>query len=318
MTATAGPGISLMAEYAGLGYYAELPGVIWDIQRVGPSTGLPTRTMQGDVAFAHTLSHGDTRHVVLLPATVGEAYELGMAAFDLADRFQTPVFVLSDLDLGMNLWMADPLPYPENGFDRGKVLSAEDLERVESWGRYRDVDGDGITWRTLPGTRHVNAGFFTRGSGHDEDALYSERPEVYQRNMDRLARKHETARLHVPEPVVDEAGHPAALLAYGTTHHAVIEARDVLSAGGIEVDYIRVRALPFHAEVAAFVERHERVYVVEQNRDGQLFSLLRAELPGRLADRLVSIRHYNGVPIDARAITEPLLEAERPAAAVAV
>ena len=316
MTATAGPGISLMAEYAGLGYYAELPAVVFDVQRVGPSTGLPTRTMQGDVSFAYTLSHGDTRHVVLLPATATEAYSLGMQAFDLADRLQTPVFVLSDLDLGMNLWMTEPLPYPENGFDRGKVLSAEQLDDVETWGRYRDVDGDGIPWRTLPGTAHPNAGYFTRGSGHDEEARYSERPEVYQRNLDRLARKHETARTMVPAPVVEESGNPVALLAFGTTHHAVIEARELLDAQSIRTDYLRLRALPFSPEVAAFIERHERVYVVEQNRDGQVFTLLRAELPGRLAERLSSIRHYNGVPIDAHAITDPLLEAERPAAAV--
>lgn len=319
MTATAGPGLSLMAEYAGLGYYAELPGVIWDIQRVGPSTGLPTRTMQGDVSFAYTLSHGDTRHIVLLPGTAQEAYELGMAAFDLADRFQTPVFVLSDLDLGMNLWMSDPFPYPENGFDRGKVLSAADLETVESWGRYRDVDGDGIPFRTLPGTAHANAGYFTRGSGHDEDARYSERPEVYQRNLDRVARKHETARDFVPKPIIEEDGNPVAILAYGTTHHAVVEARDILSdEAGLHIDYMRVRALPFSPEVAPFIERHDRVYCVEQNRDAQLMGLLRAELPGRLADRLHSVRHYNGVPIDARAITDSVLEAERPATAVAV
>ena len=318
MTATSGPGLSLMAEYAGLGYYAEIPAVVFDIQRVGPSTGLPTRTMQGDVASAYTLSHGDTRHVVLLPGTVTEAYELGQQAFDLADRLQTPVFVLSDLDLGMNFWMTEPLAYPQQGFDRGKVLDAEDLQRVESWGRYRDVDGDGIPWRTLPGTPDPRAGYFTRGSGHDEEARYSERPEVYQRNLDRLARKHETARSLVPAPIIDEAGTPAAILAYGTTHHAVVEARDLLRDAGVEVDYLRLRALPFSPEVADFIERHERVYVVEQNRDGQVHGLLRAELPAHLVGRLHSIRHYNGVSIDAAVITEPLLHAERPAAAVAV
>lgn len=311
MTATSGPGISLMAEYAGFGYYAEIPGVIWDVQRVGPATGLPTRTMQGDLQFVATLSHGDTRHVVLLPATVAEVYELGQRAFDLAERLQTPVFVLSDLDLGMNLWVTDPLPYPEAPFDRGKVLTAEDLERLGSWGRYRDVDGDGICWRTLPGTPHPAAGYFTRGSGHDEEALYSERPEVYQRMVDRLARKYETARALVPEPVVDDAGHAVGLIAFGSTHHAVVEARDQLAEAEVATDYCRVRALPLRAEVEAFVERHERVYVVEQNRDGQLWQLLRSELPGRLSDRLRSIRHYNGVPIDAAAISEPVLAAER-------
>ncbi len=311
MTATSGPGLSLMAEYAGFGYYAELPGVIFDVQRAGPSTGLPTRTLQGDVAFAYTLSHGDTKHIVLLPATVEEAYELGMDAFDLAERFQTPVFVLSDLDLGMNVWMAQPLAYPDRPFDRGKVLTAADLERVESWGRYADPDGDGIPYRTLPGTPSAKAGYFTRGSGHDEFARYSESAEVFARNLDRLARKHETARLAVPQPSIDESGHATAILAYGTTHHAVVEARDRMRAAGLEVDYLRVRALPFSPEVAAFVARHERVYVVEQNRDGQLYGLLRTDLPAADVARLQSIRHYNGVPIDAAVIAEPLLEAER-------
>lgn len=317
MTSTSGPGLSLMAEWAGYGYYAEVPGVIFDVQRAGPSTGLPTRTMQADVAFAYHLSHGDTKHVVLLPGTVLEAYEFAMDAFDLADRFQTPVFVLSDLDLGMNSWMTKPLPYPEKPFDRGKVLNAADLSKVDSWGRYRDVDRDGIPYRTLPGTQHPNAGFFTRGTGHDEEARYSEQPEVWQRNLDRLTRKHDTARTSVPQPVVEEKGRNVAILAYGTTHHAVVEARDMLAESGIEVDYLRVRALPFSPEVAAFITRHERVYVVEQNRDGQLYSLLRAELPTHLIGRLQSIRHYNGVPIDAHAIVDPLLEAERTPAVVA-
>jgi 2-oxoglutarate ferredoxin oxidoreductase subunit alpha len=317
-TSTSGPGLSLMAEFAGLGYYAELPAVVFDVQRVGPSTGLPTRTMQGDLSFAYTLSHGDTRHIVLLPGSAEENYELAMEAFDLADRFQTPVFVLTDLDLGMNLWMARPLAYPERPFDRGKVLSAEDLERAERWGRYRDVDDDGIPYRTLPGTNHPEAGYFTRGSGHDEDARYSERPEVYQRVLDRLAHKHETARLHVPAPVTEDGGNEVGILAFGSSHFAVVESRDQLRDGGLETDYMRLRALPLSPEVTEFVERHPRVYVVEQNRDGQLFTLLRQELPGRLADRLHSIRHYNGVPIDAHAITDPLLAAERPRAAVAV
>ncbi len=312
MTSTSGPGLSLMAEFAGLGYYAELPGVIFDVQRAGPSTGLPTRTLQGDVQFAYTLSHGDTKHIVLLPGTVAEAYEFGMQAFDLADRFQTPVFVLSDLDLGMNLWMTPPLEYPEKPFDRGKVLGAEELATVESWGRYKDLEGDGIPYRTVPGTEHPLAGYFTRGSGHDEYARYSENPDVYRTNLDRLARKHETARAFGPQPLSDETGNAVAILAYGTTHHAVAEARDRLRDAGIETDYLRVRALPLSPEVRAFIERHERVYVVEQNRDGQLHAILRTELPGDLVDRLRSIRHYNGVPIDAAAITQPLLTAEEP------
>ena len=318
MTSTSGPGISLMAEYAGFGYFAEVPGVIFDVQRAGPSTGLPTRTMQGDVSFAYTLSHGDTKHIVLLPATVSEAYEFAMEAFDLAERFQTPVFVLSDLDLGMNSWLTTPLRYPEKPFDRGKVLGADDLGSMKSWGRYRDVDKDGIAYRTLPGTKHPGAGFFTRGTGHDEEARYSEMPEVWQRNLDRLSRKHDTARTVVPAPVVDEKkSRKAAILAYGTTHHAIVEARDFLLDAGVELNYMRVRALPLSPEVATFVQRHERVYVVEQNRDGQLYGILRTELPTHLIGRLESIRHYNGVPIDAHAVIDPLLAQERPPAVIA-
>jgi 2-oxoglutarate ferredoxin oxidoreductase subunit alpha len=318
MTSTSGPGISLMAEYAGYGYFAEVPGVIFDVQRAGPSTGLPTRTMQGDVSFAYTLSHGDTKHLVLLPATVAEAYELSMEAFDLAERFQTPVFVLSDLDLGMNAWLTPPLSYPEKPFDRGKVLGADDMSSMKSWGRYRDVDKDGIGYRTLPGTDHPGAGFFTRGTGHDEEARYSELPEVWQRNLDRLNRKTETARTAVPAPVVAEkTTTKIAILAYGTTHHAVVEALDFLRESGIELNYMRVRALPLSPDVATFVKRHDRVYVVEQNRDGQLYGILRTELPTHLIGRLESIRHYNGVPIDAHAIIDPLLDAERAPAVVA-
>lgn len=317
MTSTSGPGISLMAEYAGYGYFAEVPGVIFDVQRAGPSTGLPTRTMQGDVAFAYNLSHGDTKHIVLLPATIQEAYEFAMEAFDLAERFQTPVFVLTDLDLGMNSWLSSPLPYPEKSFDRGKVLTAEDLNRVPSWGRYRDVDKDGIPYRTLPGTKHSSAGFFTRGTGHDEEARYSELPEVWKRNLDRLVRKHETARTAVPAPILAGKGQRIAILAYGTTHHAVVEALDRLREAGLKVDYLRVRALPLSPEIATFIQRHDRVYVVEQNRDGQLYGILRTELPTHLVQRLESIVHYNGVPIDAHAIIDPLLGAERAPAVVA-
>jgi 2-oxoglutarate ferredoxin oxidoreductase subunit alpha len=274
--------------------------------------------MQADVAFAYTLSHGDTKHIILLPATVAEAYEFAMESFDLAERFQTPVFVLSDLDLGMNAWLTPPLRYPEKPFDRGKVLGADDLGSIKGWGRYRDLDKDGITYRTLPGTKHPNAGFFTRGTGHDEEARYSEMPEVWQRNLDRLVRKHDTARAAVPAPLVEEKKNcKIAILAYGTTHHAAVEARDYLREAGIEFNYMRLRALPLSPEVASFVKRHDRVYVVEQNRDGQLYGILRTELPTHLIGRLESIRHYNGVPIDARSIIDPLLEEERRPAVVA-
>jgi 2-oxoglutarate ferredoxin oxidoreductase subunit alpha len=313
MTSTSGPGISLMAEFSGLAYYAEVPVVIFDIQRIGPSTGLPTRTSQADLAFAYTLSHGDTKHLVLLPGSVKECYEMAMQAFDLADRFQTPVFVLSDLDLGMNLWMTHPFEYPEKPFDRGKVLSAKELERLQGdWGRYRDVDGDGITFRTLPGTDHPLAGYFTRGSGHDEQARYTEDAEAYARNMDRLVRKHNTARAAMPQPIVDEtAASRVGLIGHGSTDAAIIEGRHQLAAAGLALDYLRVRALPLATEVVCgFVERHERVYVIEQNRDGQLYDLMRLELPGELVGRLRSIRHYDGQPIPAEAVTRPLLELE--------
>jgi 2-oxoglutarate ferredoxin oxidoreductase subunit alpha len=312
MTSTSGPGISLMAEFAGLGYYAEVPVVIFDIQRIGPSTGLPTRTSQADIGFAYTLSHGDTKHIVLIPGSVEECYELGRDAFDYADRFQTPVFVLSDLDLGMNLWMTPEFKYPDKPFDRGKVLSKGDLERLAGeWGRYRDVDGDGIPYRTLPGTDHPAAGYFTRGSGHDELARYTENADAYARNMDRLSKKLETARHELPSPIVDEtAKSSTGLIAFGSTHAAVIEARETLAAAGKPVDYLRLRALPLADEVAAFVSRHEKVYVVEQNRDGQVFDLIRLALPAELVARVRSIRHYNGQPIPAVAISEPLLQLE--------
>jgi 2-oxoglutarate ferredoxin oxidoreductase subunit alpha len=312
MTSTSGPGISLMAEFAGLAYYAEVPVVIFDIQRIGPSTGLPTRTSQADLGFVYTLSHGDTKHLVLLPGTVEECYEFAQDAFDLADRFQCPVFVLSDLDLGMNLWMTRPFQYPERPFDRGKVLTADDLLRLEgTWGRYRDVDQDGVTYRTLPGTDHPAAGYFTRGSGHDEDAKYTEEAEVYARNMDRLARKLETARNAVPAPLVDSgAGSAVGLIAFGSTHHAVVEARDLLRERGLPADYLRIRALPLNSSINEFVNDHARVYVIEQNRDGQMYDLLRLHLPAELAGRLRSIRHYDGRPIPAEAITRPLLELE--------
>ena len=312
MTSTSGPGISLMAEFAGLAYYAEVPVVIFDIQRIGPSTGLPTRTSQADVGFAFTLSHGDTRHIVLLPGSVEECYEFARDAFDYAERFQTPVFVLSDLDLGMNLWMTPEFKYPEKPFDRGKVLSKEDLERLAGeWGRYRDVDGDGVPYRTLPGTDHPAAGYFTRGSGHDEFARYTESAEIYARNMDRLVRKLETARNALPAPVVDESTRSAiGLIAFGSTHAAVLEAREALAAAARPVDYLRLRALPLSDEVAAFVSRHERVYVVEQNRDGQVYDIVRLALPADLVGRVHSIRHYDGQPIPAPAITAPLLQTE--------
>jgi len=312
MTSTAGPGISLMAEFVGLGYYAEVPGVIFDIQRVGPSTGLPTRTAQGDILSTAMLSHGDTQHPLLFPCSVEECYTMAIEAFDLAEELQTPVFVMSDLDLGMNTWMSDPFPYPEKPINRGKVLGADDLQRLGGFLRYKDVDGDGVGYRTLPGTPHPAAGYFARGSGHDERAIYSEKPDVYANNMNRLARKFETARKLVPGPVIEESnGAEIGILAYGTTHWAVIETLDQLKKGeGIEAGYCRVRAYPFGDGVADFVGRHQRVYVVEQNRDGQLCDLLRLTLDPEQATKLRSVRHYDGLPVDARSVTDAIIRQE--------
>jgi 2-oxoglutarate ferredoxin oxidoreductase subunit alpha len=312
MTATAGPGISLMSEFAGLGYYAEIPAVIFDVQRVGPSTGLPTRTAQGDVLSTAFLSHGDTQHVLLFPGTVEECFTMAVDAFDLAERLQTPVFVLTDLDLGMNVWMADPFPYPERPLDRGKVLSKEDLDRLGGFARYKDVDGDGIGWRTLPGTDHPKAAYFTRGTGHDEAAVYSESPVVFERNMERLARKLETARSLAPAPERHGSGKAkVGILAYGSSHHAIVESRVQLQRErGIETDYLRVRGYPFAREVHEFVERHDRVYVVEQNRDAQLAALLQLDLAPELAPRLRRVAHIHGLPLDARSVTDEILTLE--------
>jgi 2-oxoglutarate ferredoxin oxidoreductase subunit alpha len=311
MTATSGPGISLMAEFAGLGYFAEIPAVIFDVQRVGPSTGLPTRTAQGDLLSTAFLSHGDTRHPMLIPGSVEECFSMGAEAFDLAERLQTPVFVMTDLDLGMNVWMGEPFRYPEKPMDRGKVLSAEDLERLGGFARYADVDGDGIGWRTLPGTPHPKASYFTRGTGHDENAAYTESHVVFERNMARLARKLDLARELLPAPVVSGRGAEVGVLCCGSSQFAVVESRDQLRRErGIETDHLRVRAYPFSDAVAAFVRAHDRVYVVEQNRDAQLTALLRIDLPAELATRLVPVAHVHGLPLDARSVTDEIAARE--------
>ena len=306
MTSTSGPGISLMGEFAGLGYYAEIPGVIFDVQRTGPSTGMPTRTQQSDLVSTAFLSHGDTKHVVLLPGSVKECFELSVEAFNLAERLQTPVFVLSDLDLGMNNWMSEPFAYPDRPLDRGKVLSKEDLDKLGGFARYKDVDSDGIGWRTLPGTMHPKAAYFTRGSGHNDAAGYTEKPDEYQAVMERLSRKFENARKLVPAPVVVKDGTSrVGILAFGTTDFALHESLDQIKKElGKDVDYMRIRAYPFAHEIHDFVAAHDRVYVVEQNRDAQLATLLKIDLPAEQVVKLRSILHYNGLPIDARTITE--------------
>jgi len=312
VTSTAGPGISLMAEFVGLGYYAEIPAVIFDVQRVGPSTGLPTRTAQGDILSTALLSHGDTRHPLLFPCSPEECFSVAGEAFDLAEQFQTPVFVMTDLDLGMNNWMADAFEYPSKPLNRGKVLTAQDLERLGGFARYKDVDGDGVGYRTLPGTGHPQAAYFTRGSGHNEKAQYTEREDDYVHNMDRLAHKFESIRKHVPRPVVEY--NPRAevgFVAFGTSHYAVVESRDQLKAEfGIETSYLRLKAYPFTPEVLDFIRRHKRVYVVEQNRDAQLLGLMRLDFEAADIDRLRSMKYYGGLPLDARTVTDDVVHQE--------
>jgi 2-oxoglutarate ferredoxin oxidoreductase subunit alpha len=311
MTSTAGPGISLMSEFAGLSYYAEVPGVVFDIQRVGPSTGLPTRTSQGDITLAALNSHGDTKHVLLIPASVDECYQMAMDAFDLAERLQTLIFVMSDLDLGMNTWMADPFPYPTKPLDRGKLLTPEAVQRMGGqFGRYLDIDGDGIPYRSIPGDGMP--AYFCRGSGHNAKGQYSERPDDYQNNLDRLARKFETAKTLVPKPIADvQAGAEIGIVAYGTSHWAVDESRDQLTREyGLKTSYLRLRAYPFTSELSDFIARHARIYVVEQNRDAQMLALMRIDLPTDLTARCRSVLHYNGLPIDARSVTDDVLAQE--------
>jgi len=303
--------LSLMAEFAGYAYFAEIPAVIWDVQRMGPSTGLPTRVAQDDILAAYTLGHGDGRHVCLIPGSVAECFEYGGAALDLAERLQTLVIVLSDLDLGLNLWPTKPFEYPDKPLDRGKVLSAEDLTRVQGgWKRYADVDGDGVCYRTLPGTNHPAAAYFTRGTGHNEAAAYSERPEDWTANLTRLAKKHDYARTIVPAPVVDLVdGAEVGLISYGTNDPAVQETRDLLNLAGVSSSYLRLRALPLENRVVEFIKKHKRLYVVENNLDGQMGSLIQLHSTAD-ADRIVSIARCDGLPLTARWISESVLTQE--------
>jgi 2-oxoglutarate ferredoxin oxidoreductase subunit alpha len=310
MTATSGPGISLMAEFSGFGYFAEIPAVIWDVQRVGPSTGLPTRVSQGDIIAAHWLGHGDTKHPVLLPGSVYECFEFGWRAFDLAERLQTPIFVLSDLDLGMNQWMSQPFDYPEEPMDRGKVLTAEQVNATRGFARYKDVDGDGIGWRTLPGTDSPFAAYFTRGSGHNERAMLSERAEDWENNMDRLARKFETARKLMPRPVVELVeGAEVGIIGFGSTDPAIQEARAMLAARGIRTSYLRLRALPMNEDTTMFLASHRRVYVVEMNSDAQMCQLVRLHSP-KDATKVRPANHSDGLPLTADWVYQEILYQE--------
>jgi len=311
MTSTSGPGLSLMVEYAGLAYYAEVPIVIWDVQRVGPSTGLPTRTSQADISMVYFMGHGDSQNVMLLPGPINECFEFGWRAFDLAERLQTPVFVLSDLDLGMNQWMTRPFEYPDEPIDRGKVLWEEDLERMNGrWGRYLDADGDGIPYRTVPGNKHPAAAYFARGTGHNEFARYSEDDKDYERNMLRLKKKYDTARDLVPKPFVETMeGANLGILAFGSTEAAIQEARLHLAKAGIPTDFLRLRAIPFTQEVTDFVRDHEKVYVIEMNRDGQLHQLLSLEYANQCV-KLISLAYLDGLPMTARYVEEAILAKE--------
>ncbi len=313
MTSTSGPGISLMAEAVGLAYYAEVPVVLVNVQRVGPSTGLPTRTQQGDITFTYFLSHGDTQHIMLFPANLNEAFEFGWRALNIAERLQAPVFVMSDLDLGMNHWMGRPFEYPEE-IDRGKVLWEDDLKRLAEegrrWCRYEDVDGDGVPYRTVMGNRYPGAAYFTRGTGHDECARYSEDPEVWVRVNQRLKKKYHEGRRHLPQPVVDIMdGAQVGIIAYGSTDPAIAEARHhLLHDYDMPTDYLRIRAIPFHDQVRDFLAAHAKVYVVEANRDGQMAQLLRMTYP-ELAARIVSHSRSDGLPLTAAWVVAGIQEA---------
>jgi len=312
MTSTSGPGLSLMTEFAGLAYYSEVPVVIWDVQRVGPSTGLPTRTSQGDLTFTHYLGHGDTEQVILLPGTVNECFEFGWRAFDIAEHMQTPVFVLSDLELGMNQWMAEPFRYPNVPMDRGKVLWEEDLEKLRGdWGRYRDVDGDGIPYRTLPGNKHPNSAYFLRGTGHNENARYTEDAATWARMMERIKKKYNNAAKFIPAPIIDKMETAnIGIIAFGSTDPAISEARHQLEMeAGIKSDSMRIRGIPFTDNVSKFIESHEQNFVVEMNRDGQMYQLLLVEYP-HLADKLTSVAFNDGLPATAKWVKESILVKE--------
>jgi 2-oxoglutarate ferredoxin oxidoreductase subunit alpha len=305
-TATSGPGISLMQEFLGLAYFAEVPAVIFDVQRTGPSTGMPTRSQQCDVMACAYASHGDTKHVLMFPEDPHECFTMGAQAFDLADRLQTPIFVLLDLDIGMNERLCAPLEWDDNRkYDRGKIMTYEELEAGKDFGRYLDVDGDGITYRTLPGTHPKRGSFFTRGSSKDRYAKYTEEAAAYKDNMDRLLRKFETARNLVPQPIERKA--PVATrigaLYYGSTSPAMGEAAEILAADGMPIDIMRVRGFPFHQDIVDFIEAHDTVFIVEQNRDAQLRTLVINECEINPA-KLIPVLHYDGTPVTAAFISE--------------
>jgi 2-oxoglutarate ferredoxin oxidoreductase subunit alpha len=309
MTNTSGPGLSLMTEFAGLAYYAEVPVVIWDVQRIGPSTGLPTRTSQGDLTFSYFIGHGDSQSIILLPGDIFECFEFGWRSFDIAERIQTPVFVLIDLDMGTNQWISKPFQYPEEPMDRGKVLTEKELgDLAGNWGRYLDKDGDGVGYRTFPGNKHPASSYLTRGTGHDEYAKYSEEADVYYRNMERLKKKQETAKQYVPAPVLHATkGATVGIIAYGSTEAAVLEAQYQLDKEhGIKSDFLRIRALPFTKEVDKFLAKYDQIFIVEMNRDGQMDQILKTEY-AQFAPKLKSVAYGDGMPASAKWVREGIL-----------
>lgn len=315
MTSTSGPGLSLMNEMIGLAYFTEIPCVFIIVQRGGPSTGLPTRTQQADIQLMYCASHGDTRHIVLIPHDMSSCFDFARLSFDLAERFQTPVFVASDLDMGMNLWSSDPLRLAKGPFDRGKVLSAEQLEQMQKQGkkfrRYFDADGDGIPYRTIPGNPSRLASYFTRGSGHDSAAHYSEDEKDYRETLDRLRRKFETARKYVPKPIVEmNEGAKTGVICFGSSYEPVREARDRLRGSGLKTDHLLLRALPLTEESRDFLAAHETIYLVEQNRDGQMAAIFKEEWPD-LAARIASVLVYDGLPVTPKEVVRQIEEHQK-------
>jgi 2-oxoglutarate/2-oxoacid ferredoxin oxidoreductase subunit alpha len=310
MTATSGPGLCLMTEFLGLAYFTETPIVVWDVQRVGPSTGLPTRTSQGDLAFAYSISHGDSDFIILLPADVNECFEFGWKALDIAEKFQTPVIVLSDLDLGMNDWISKDFDYPDKKIDRGKIIWEDDLQKLISsgikWGRYLDIDNDGIPYRTIPGNIHPKASYFARGTGHDEFAHYSEDPVLWEKNLNRLKKKYESAKDFVPQVIhYRNKNNMIGLISYGSTDMAVKEAVEILSEQELEVDYLRVRAIPFNNSFSDYLKSHDQIFIIEGNRDGQMKDIISMRFP-IYAIKLISIAHIDGLSLSAEWIVKKI------------
>ncbi|HSM25388.1 MAG TPA: 2-oxoacid:acceptor oxidoreductase subunit alpha [Anaerolineaceae bacterium] len=314
MTSTSGPGLSLMTEFLGLAYYAEIPVVIWVVQRVGPSTGLPTRTAQGDISFVNYMGHGDSESIMLFPGSANECFEFGWKSFDIAERLQSPIFIMSDLDLGMNEWMTPKFIYPDQPMDRGKILWEEDFKAIlekfdNKFGRYKDYDGDGIPYRTLVGNQHPRASYFTRGTGHDEYAKYTEDPEIWEASLDRIKKKYHLGRKYLPEPIIKSSSNKIGLICVGSTSFPVEEAIDILAQENIMLDYLRIRSIPFHDSMKEFIESHEKLCIVEMNRDGQIAQLLTIQYPDH-AHKFQKVTKVDGMPLAAKWIANEIRKFE--------